>query len=527
MARKRQVRDEIYIAGTSGDDYLVGTPDPDTIDAGDGSDTLIGKDGADTLIGGLGNDFYRVEIAADIIIENVGEGFDSLYAVRNYVLAAGVEIELMSPTDPAAPTPLDLTGNEFGQTIIGTAGVNTLIGNGGADILAGGAGNDFYRVEQEQDVIIEYAGEGFDSVYAEVHYKLGEGWEIELLSAVGPSLAGPLNLTGNAYAQTIIGTAGANVLIGGGGGDVLSGGAGADHYRIENSLDVVIESAGGGNDWIWVALALGGYTLPEGAEIENVYAIDPESAGGMHFVGNGFGNAIFGTRGNDVLEGGGGRDTLYGGDGDDILLAGGGSGDRLEGGAGNDVYRVETANQRIVDTSGFDAVYVALAVGEYNMSNFSLGVDLLSAIDPQSTVTLDLIGDHGAQTIIGTAGANRIWGERGNDTFTFVAPLGPNNIDRIEDFSNSSNEHDRIALDDAVFTGLPLGQLGANAFVVGTSAQDADDRIIYDFPTGRLFFDADGNGAGAAIQFAVVRGGRQDIPIHTFPIMVASDFEVI
>ena len=39
---------------------------------------------------------------------------------------------------------------------------------------------------------------------------------------------------------------------------------------------------------------------------------------------------------------------------------------------------------------------------------------------------------------------------------------------------------DTIALDDAVFAGLGAGALDANAFVIGTAAQDADDRIIYD-----------------------------------------------
>jgi Ca2+-binding RTX toxin-like protein len=44
-------------------------------------------------------------------------------------------------------------------------------------------------------------------------------------------------------------------------------------------------------------------------------------------------------------------------------------------------------------------------------------------------------------------------------------------------------------------------------FRIGAAAQDADDRIIYDDTTGAVFFDADGTGAAAAIQFAIVDPG--------------------
>ncbi|HYD14462.1 MAG TPA: hypothetical protein VEC11_16570, partial [Allosphingosinicella sp.] len=62
------------------------------------------------------------------------------------------------------------------------------------------------------------------------------------------------------------------------------------------------------------------------------------------------------------------------------------------------------------------------------------------------------------------------------------------------------------------------GALDANAFVTGAAAADASDRIIYNSLTGQLFYDADGNGAGAAVLFAIASGA---------PTLGAGDFVVI
>ena len=70
-----------------------------------------------------------------------------------------------------------------------------------------------------------------------------------------------------------------------------------------------------------------------------------------------------------------------------------------------------------------------------------------------------------------------------------------------------------------MFVGIGAdGALGANAFHTGSAAHDADDRIIYDSATGQLFFDADGSGGGAAVQFATLSPGLG---------LTASDFQVI
>jgi Ca2+-binding RTX toxin-like protein len=58
-----------------------------------------------------------------------------------------------------------------------------------------------------------------------------------------------------------------------------------------------------------------------------------------------------------------------------------------------------------------------------------------------------------------------------------------------------------------------VGNLASAAFAVGTSAHDADDRIIYDPASGFLFFDQDGAGTGfAPVHFATVAPGTNLTP---------------
>ena len=104
-------------------------------------------------------------------------------------------------------------------------------------------------------------------------------------------------------------------------------------------------------------------------------------------------------------------------------------------------------------------------------------------------------------------GSDTLTGAAGSDTFVFTNALGASNVDSITDFNVAA---DTIQLDSAIFntivgTGtLSLAQFTANA--CGT-AQDADDRIIYDTDSGQLFFDSNGNAAGGSIQFATVAAG--------------------
>ena len=78
---------------------------------------------------------------------------------------------------------------------------------------------------------------------------------------------------------------------------------------------------------------------------------------------------------------------------------------------------------------------------------------------------------------------------------------------------------DSLQLDDGFFAGVgPVGALAAGAFRAGTAAADASDRVIYDSATGRMYFDADGTGATAAILFATFEPGTSVVSGDIFII---------
>ncbi|WP_434721510.1 calcium-binding protein [Mesorhizobium sp. RIZ17] len=109
-----------------------------------GADVLQGTTGADTLIGGAGNDTYYVNNSGDQVIEAIGGGTDKVLASVSYALFPGSEIELLATTNPSGTAAINLTGNEFAQTIQGNAGANIINGGGGADVLTGNGGKDVF-----------------------------------------------------------------------------------------------------------------------------------------------------------------------------------------------------------------------------------------------------------------------------------------------------------------------------------------------------------------------------------------------
>jgi Ca2+-binding RTX toxin-like protein len=299
----------------------------------------------------------------------------------------------------------------------------------------------------------------------------------------------------------------------------MLGGAGDDTYFVDNVGDQVAEVAGEGFDTIAASVS---YALGAGAEVELLTTGNIGGTAAINLTGNELGNEIWGNAGNNILNGGAGNDSLLGFDGNDTLVGGAGI-DVMIGGTGDDTYFVTDAGDRVIEAAGEGSDTVAASV------SYTLGagaqVELLTTGDTAGTAAIDLTGNEldnaiwgnaGNNVLDGGAGNDTLLGFAGNDTFQFTTALNAaTNVDFIAGFVSGQ---DRIVLDDAVFTGLTPGALSADAFVSGSAAADAGDRIIYDAATGALSFDPDGTGATLATQFAL-------LPVGT--TLTAADFMVI
>ncbi|MFI0844489.1 hypothetical protein [Mesorhizobium sp. IMUNJ 23232] len=313
-------------------------------------------------------------------------------------------------------------------------------------------------------------------------------------------------LIGGSGADNISGLGGDDLINGGGGADSMAGGAGGDTCYVENAGDKVTEAAGGGFDKV---LSTVNYVLTANSEVELLTTRDTVATAAINLTGNALRQEIIGNAGVNTLK------------------DGGGAGDLLRGLGDNDTYLVYASATTIAEAGGQGTADRVLAAVDYKLGT-GVSVEQMQTTSSTGTTGINLTGNEFVQKIVGNAGTNLIDGKGGSDTlsggsgtdyFTFTTALdGATNVDTITDFNVAA---DTIRLENAVFAALTAtGALASGFFranATGT-AQDVNDFIVYETDTGKLFYDADANGAGAAIQFALLNG---------HPTITAADFTVI
>lgn len=172
--------------GGAENDYLAGGIGDDILDGGNGGDSLYGEDGDDTLLGGgdfvfdllvggagddtlrgdsgfgdfdylygnAGNDVFYVDTPFDLVFEQPGDGFDTVYATidgAGYYLYENIEnLVLLGSTPFGVGNAMGntLTGNDIGNFLLGGGGNDSLNGKGGNDVLFGESGIDYFVFER-------------------------------------------------------------------------------------------------------------------------------------------------------------------------------------------------------------------------------------------------------------------------------------------------------------------------------------------------------------------------------------------
>ena len=124
---------------------LTGNEFANRINGNAGNNILNGGGGVDILDGLAGNDSYFVDSAAGRDHRSRRPGHRQCERVGElYAWRAALRSKRCGPRTPPAPTPINLTGNEFTNIVTGNAGVNVINGKAGNDTLTGNAGNDFF-----------------------------------------------------------------------------------------------------------------------------------------------------------------------------------------------------------------------------------------------------------------------------------------------------------------------------------------------------------------------------------------------
>ncbi|WP_394893486.1 calcium-binding protein [Mesorhizobium sp. AaZ16] len=369
------------------------------------------------------------------------------------------------------------------DTINGLAGNDILNGGTGIDTMTGGDGNDIYFVDAIGDEVFEAngAGTGIDTVRTYVSYSVVSQF-VENVVLLGN---GSINAVANNLNNTITGNSGNNTINGRSGVDSMTGGNGNDTYFVDAIGDQVFEANGVGTGIDTVRTYVGYSVVSQ--FVENVELL---GSGSINAIGNNLANTITGNAGNNAIDGRGGIDVM-------------------EGGLGNDTYYVDNVLDKTIEANvaGTDTVYTTVSKAFVDQ--------FVEVIRLSGSGNINTTGNSLANTIVGNGanngmngreGADTLTGGYGNDTFVFNTALGATNIDTITDFKPVD---DTIQLDNAIFTTLGLGVLAAGAFRTNVTgaAQDADDRIIYESDSGRVWYDSNGNAAGGNFLFADLAGG--------------------
>lgn len=405
----RTIVDHIIVSGGGGDDVIRFGRGYGSAYGGDGNDTIFCADegggidpgaGRDVIHGGAGNDDLY-ETVSDFLEDRFysGGGHDILYISGSETILTGFDFGRLGRWSE-----IWMNGRHLGDENANLMDASAVHSEGDELWILGNGGND------------TITGSRYD------HNALNGGDGDDVLT----------------------GGRSDDFFWGGTGADRMAGGRGEDSYVVDNSRDVIIETAQGGYDIVKISAKF--YRLSANVEGWNLIGdqnttligndgaeyVTLESGTGSDLIRLGGGNDTLmrGARGGDglVAYGGLGDDrmlgslsaaTLYGGGGNDSLLGGahdallfGGDGDdTIDGSGGNDVLRGGAGHDLLYGGGGDDFYF--LDADDTIFTDFpDPGIDTVEA-DFRSWTMVGGIDSFissakGAVTITGNDLANRI-----------------------------------------------------------------------------------------------------------------------
>lgn len=390
--------------GEAGNDMLVSefgsASEHDTLDGGAGDDFIVAQDSDyNTLLGNIGLDHFGLD-SSDYNSVDGGDGVDTIYLRSD------------DNTGSNHNTVLGGAGNDYleiehgsGNSVVGGAGADEFrVREGSGNTLVGGADGDTYDLMDMDEVagtLFIQTGEGYDTIKVRGYSNANSTAQNITVTAVDASgtvgnhedsSQTVLEFHGIKYSDLAFSQSSQNLVV-----TYPVGGTTQDSITLEGYFDagVMINRS---FVFSFPDFPHENYRYLSLASYDTLADFDNSTIGG----GDGTANLMYGTSGDNYIDGQGGFDTIIGGKGNDYII-GGTESDSLDGGEGFDTVSFET------NSIGMD-VYLESGMAQNNTTAVT-EFDTIIGFE-------GVIGSYYNDSIIGDANDNILEGRDGNDTIS-------------------------------------------------------------------------------------------------------------